>query len=76
MYVFISYPPLVTTDPTLGDGEVTQIPPGFTSIAYTSNCEFAAVEDQVGGERWDEAKKNERIGESPIYQNPNMYTYI
>eukprot|EP00438_Fugacium_kawagutii_P026059 Skav206837 [mRNA] locus=scaffold637:153576:172391:- [translate_table: standard] len=25
---------------------VTQIPPGFTSIAYTSNTEFAAVEDQ------------------------------
>ena len=39
--------------------EVTQIPPGFTSIAYTSNTEFAAVEDQVGGKdeiRWGEQK--------------------
>ena len=27
--------------------EVTQIPPGFSSIAYTSNTEYAAVEDQA-----------------------------
>ncbi|CAL1150701.1 unnamed protein product [Cladocopium goreaui] len=27
--------------------KVTQLPPGFTSIAYTSNTEFAAVEDQA-----------------------------
>eukprot|EP00439_Symbiodinium_sp_Y106_P018630 s2970_g2.t1 len=27
--------------------KVTQIPPGFVSIAYTSNTEYAAIEDQV-----------------------------
>ncbi|CAE7898894.1 guaA [Symbiodinium microadriaticum] len=27
--------------------KVTQIPPGFASIAYTSNTEYAAIEDQV-----------------------------
>lgn len=27
--------------------KVTELPPGFTSIAYTSNTEFAAVEDQA-----------------------------
>ena len=39
-------------------GQVTLIPPGFTSIAYTSNTEYAAVEDQASlhGKRMKKAK--------------------
>ena len=29
-----------------------RIPPGFVSIAYTSNTEYAAIEDQAGGMLW------------------------